>query len=70
MEKNPVVLGYTKQAVKAVRSMDVEMAYEYLRAKSLALRFADTEDTRARGMEEFLDNKTYRPGFGPVGKKS
>ncbi len=70
MEKNPVVLGYTKQAVKAVRSMDVEMAYEYLRAKSLALRFADTEDTRARGMEEFLDNKTYRPGFGPVRKKS
>ncbi len=70
MEKNPVVLGYTKQAVKAVRAMDVDMAYEYLRAKSLALRFADAEDTRARGMEEFLDNKTYRPGFEPVGKKS
>ncbi len=46
------------------------MAYEYLRAKSLALRFADTEDTGNRGMTEFLDNKNYRPGFQPVGKKS
>ena len=70
MEKNPTVLGYTKQAVKAVRQMDIDMAYEYLRAKSFALRFADAEDTRERGMTEFLDNKTYRPGFAPVGKGS
>ena len=70
MDKNPIVLGFTKQAVKAVRTMDIEQAYEYLRAKSMALRFADTGDTRARGMTEFLDNKTYRPGFQPVGKGS
>ena len=70
MENNPVVLGYTKQAVKAVRQMDVNMAYECLRAKSLAQGFADTEDIRNRGMTEFLDRKPYHPGFRPVGKTS
>ena len=68
MAKNPTVLAYTKQAVRAVRTMDMENAYEYLRAKTQALQFADRERTRERGMEEFLDNKTYRPGLGPVGK--
>ena len=28
----------------------------------------DREGTRERGMTEFLDKKTYRPGLGPVGK--
>lgn len=68
MEKNPTVLAYTKQAVKAVRTMDIPQAYEYLRAKSQALQFADRQATRERGMAEFLDNKTYRPGFEPVSK--
>ena len=68
MEKNPTVLAYTKQAVRAVRTMDMENAYECLRAKTQALQFADRERTRERGMEEFLDKKTYRPGLGPVGK--
>ena len=68
MAKSPTVLAYTKQAVKAVRTMDIPQAYEYLRAKSQALQFADRKGTRERGMAEFLDNKTYRPGFQPVGK--
>jgi trans-feruloyl-CoA hydratase/vanillin synthase len=68
MEKNPMVLAYTKQAVRAVRTMDTEQAYEYLRAKVQALQFVDREGTRERGMTEFLDKKTYRPGLGPVSK--
>lgn len=68
MEKNPTVLAYTKQAVRAVKTMDMENAYEYLRAKIQALQFMDREGTRARGMEEFLDKKTYRPGLGPVSR--
>jgi hypothetical protein len=28
------------------------------------LRFADKEDSRGQGMKQFLDDKTYRPGFG------
>ncbi len=68
MEKNPTVLAYTKQAVRAVRTMDTENAYEYLRAKVQALQFMDREGTRERGMTEFLDKKTYRPGLGPVNR--
>ena len=68
MEKNPTVLAYTKQAVRAVRTMDMEQSYEYLRAKIQALQFMDREGTRQRGMEEFLDKKTYRPGLGPVSR--
>ncbi len=68
MDKNPTVLAFTKQAVRAVKTMDMENAYEYLRAKMQALQFVDRDGTRQRGMEEFLDKKTYRPGLGPVGK--
>jgi trans-feruloyl-CoA hydratase/vanillin synthase len=66
MEKNPVVLGFTKQAVRAVKTMDTQLAYEYLMTKVQALRFMDKERTRERGMTEFLDKKTYRPGFQAV----
>ncbi len=68
MEKNPTVLAFTKQAVRAVRTMDTEQAYEYLRAKIQALQFMDRDGTRERGMTEFLDKKSYRPGLGPVSK--
>ena len=70
MAKSPMVLAYTKQAIRAVRDMNMEQAYEYLGAKSMALRAADPEQTRARGMREFLDEKKYRPGLGPVGRPS
>jgi len=66
MEKSPVALAYTKQALRAVVNMDVPQSYEYLMTKIQALQFMDKEKTRARGMEEFLDNKTYRPGLGAV----
>ena len=66
MEKNETVLAFTKQAVRAVEGMDTNLAYEYLRAKSQALQFVDKEGTREHGMTEFLDKKTYRPGFSAV----
>jgi feruloyl-CoA hydratase/lyase len=66
--KSPMVLAYTKQAIRAVRGMDMEQAYEYLGAKSMALRAADPEQTRARGMREFLDEKKFRPGLEPVNR--
>ena len=66
MEKNPVALAYTKQAIRSVVTMDVPQSYEYLMTKIQALMFADPEKTRDRGIEEFIDKKTYRPGLGPV----
>jgi trans-feruloyl-CoA hydratase/vanillin synthase len=64
MEKSPTVLRYTKEALRAVRFMNEPQAADYLAAKSDALRFADREDSRNQGMKQFLDDKTYRPGFG------
>ena len=64
MEKSPAVLRYTKEALRAVRFMNEPQAADYLNAKSDALRFADKEDSRTQGMKQFLDDKSYRPGFG------
>ena len=66
MQKGPAVVRSIKEALRAVRTMSIEEAYEYLEAKSEQLRFRDAEQTRARGLREFLDTKTYRPGFEPV----
>jgi trans-feruloyl-CoA hydratase/vanillin synthase len=64
MEKSPAVLRYTKEALRAVRFMNEPQAADYLNAKSDALRFVDKEDSRTQGMRQFLDDKSYRPGFG------
>jgi feruloyl-CoA hydratase/lyase len=63
MEKNPTALRYTKEAIRAVRGMDVAQAADYLRAKSDALKFVDTARGREEAMRQFLDDKSYRPGF-------
>jgi trans-feruloyl-CoA hydratase/vanillin synthase len=70
MEKSPAVLRYTKEALRAVRFMNEPQAAEYLSAKSDALRFADKEDSRTKGMKQFLDDKSYRPGFGAFKRKA
>src|SRR5215470_20124945 len=68
MKLNPEVIRATKQAVKHVRSMSEEAALDYLAAKSIELRFVDREKGRERGMRQFLDEKTYRPGLQPYGR--
>ena len=62
----PEVLRSTQETIRSIMNMPIEMAYEYPHAKSDQLRFRDHEQTRARGMEEFLVAKSYRPGSGPV----
>jgi trans-feruloyl-CoA hydratase/vanillin synthase len=63
-EKSPAAMRYTKEAIRAVRFMNEPQAQDYLNAKSDALRFVDKEKSREEGMRQFLDDKTYRPGFG------
>jgi trans-feruloyl-CoA hydratase/vanillin synthase len=69
MEKSPAVLRYTKEALRAVRFMNEPQASDYLNAKSDALRFVDKEDSRSQCMKQFLDEKAYRPGFGPFKRR-
>jgi trans-feruloyl-CoA hydratase/vanillin synthase len=63
MEKSPAALRYTKEAIRAVRFMNEPQAADYLNAKSDALKYNDKEGSRQEGMRQFLDEKSYRPGF-------
>ena len=64
MEKNPQVLRAAKEVFKTCKNMDYWQAEEYMSAKGTALKFTDPEKGREKGMKQFLDEKTYRPGFG------
>lgn len=65
MSKSPQVLRATKQAIRAVRTMNVPQAAEYLAAKSLALKAVDSEKSYEAGLQQFLDQKSFRPFFEP-----
>ena len=69
MKKNPVAVRYTKEAIRAVKQMSVDQAGDYLNAKSDALKYSDPEKGRQKGMTQFLDDKTYRPGLGEYNRK-
>jgi feruloyl-CoA hydratase/lyase len=64
MQKSPAAMRYTKEAIRAVRAMSEPQAADYLNAKSDALRLNDRERGREKGMQQFLDEKRYRPGLG------
>lgn len=65
---NPETLRATKQAVKAVREMTMDQAHEYLMVKGDQLALRDREGGYAKGIQQFIDNKTYRPGLGPYAR--
>ena len=65
MAKSPAVLRATKQAVRQVRTMTFDQAYDYLAEKGKAIRIGDTEDSYNTGMRQFLDEKSYKPTFEP-----
>jgi feruloyl-CoA hydratase/lyase len=64
MEKNPVALRTAKHAYRRVLDMSWDDAEDYLFAKIDQSRFLDPEKGRDKGMKQFLDDKTYRPGLG------
>ncbi len=69
LKKSPAAMRYTKECVRAVRSMDVAQAADYLNAKSDALRFRDPEKGRAEATRQFLDEKSFRPGLEEYRRK-
>lgn len=69
MDKGADVLSAIKQAVRASEKIDdTWTAYDYLMTKNKMLQFSDRDGTRDRGIEEFIDKKSYRPGLEPVKK--
>jgi trans-feruloyl-CoA hydratase/vanillin synthase len=65
LAKNPAALRACKQACRRVGDMSWDDAEDYLFAKLDQMRFLDPEKGREKGLAQFLDDKTYRPGLGP-----
>ncbi len=65
MKVSPHVLRAAKQALRVVPSLSYDDSWDYTVTKNAALRLQDPENSRQRGMQQFLDEKVYRPGLGP-----
>jgi feruloyl-CoA hydratase/lyase len=65
MKISPAVLRAAKEGIRSVQNMDYDEAWDYLRAKNAELISSDPERSRNRGIEQFLDEKKFRPGLGP-----
>lgn len=68
--KNPHALRAAKEVYKNCRTMDYWQAEDYLGAKTAALSATDPERGRDKGIKQFIDDKTYRPGFGAYNRKT
>jgi trans-feruloyl-CoA hydratase/vanillin synthase len=64
LQKNPEVLRSTKQVLKTCKTMDFWQAEDYMMGKSAEMRMRDTDRGRDKGIAQFIDEKSYRPGFG------
>jgi len=63
MEKNPHVLSTIKLAWRRVKEMSWDVSEDYLYAKAQQCYSTDPEHGRKEGMNQFLDEKSYRPGL-------
>lgn len=63
LEKSPEVLKAAKEAFKRVQHLDWDLSEEYLISKQEQLWFVAGEE-REEGFKQFLDDKTFKPGFG------
>ena len=67
LEKNPVALKATKDAVRRVGAMGYDDAEDYLvRAQEAANSYDN--DGRKEGIRQFIDEKSYKPGLGAYDK--
>lgn len=63
LQKNPVALKATKDAIRRVREMTYDNAEDFLVRAQEAANSHDNEG-RKEGLRQFLDEKTYKPGLG------
>ena len=63
LEKNPVVLRFAKQGFKRCRELTWEQGEDYLYAKTDQSNHRDPEKGREKGLKQFLDDKTIKPGL-------
>ena len=62
-EKNPVVLRAAKHGFKRCRELTWEQNEDYLYAKLDQAQLRDPEHGREKGLKQFLDEKSIKPGL-------
>lgn len=68
LKKNWATLKAAKDAMRRVREMSYDNAQDYLIRAQEALNWHDKSDGRHRGMSQFLDDKSYKPGLSEYDK--
>ena len=63
LEKNQTVLRFAKHGLKRCRELTWEQNEDYLYAKLDQALYRDPEKGRAKGLKQFLDDKTLKPGL-------
>jgi feruloyl-CoA hydratase/lyase len=63
IEKNPVVLRAAKHGFKRCRELTWEQSEDYLYAKLDQAQQRDPEHGREKGLKQFLDEKSIKPGL-------
>ncbi|OFZ71989.1 MAG: p-hydroxycinnamoyl CoA hydratase/lyase [Betaproteobacteria bacterium RBG_16_64_9] len=63
MQKNPHVQRAIKLSYRRVKEMSWDVAEDYLYAKAGDAYASDPERGREKGMTQFLDDKSFRPGL-------
>ena len=63
LKKNPVALRAAKIGFKRCRELTWEQAEDYLYAKVDQSNYRDPEKGREKGLKQFLDEKSIRPGL-------
>jgi trans-feruloyl-CoA hydratase/vanillin synthase len=61
--KNPVVLRAAKHGFKRCRELTWEQSEDYLYAKLDQAQLRDPEHGREKGLKQFLDDKSIKPGL-------
>jgi feruloyl-CoA hydratase/lyase len=61
--KNPVVLRAAKHGFKRCRELTWEQSEDYLYAKLDQAQLRDPEHSREKGLKQFLDEKSIKPGL-------
>lgn len=67
LEKNPVALKATKDAMRRVGEMTYDNAEDYLVRAQEAANYFDNQG-RKEGIHQFIDEKSFRPGLGAYDK--
>ena len=63
LDKNPVVLRAAKHGFKRCRELTWDQNEDYLYAKLDQALYRDPEKGREKGLKQFLDEKSFKPGL-------